>query len=237
MTPPDDIAAVEAALAILNENGFDIASPRDGDLDDLEQERFNAVANACRAYLSAAQEGREAAGRGPEKVEGGYLYKWVDADGEPHQFVHPSPYLVAATPAPAQPAARVVVKGLEWVEQAGNWIANVGFGTYWVDYDNGRWEWGFRLKFSPGNSTAVASEIEAKAAAQADYEKRISPHLASPTDADAVAPEGYALVPIKPTEAMISEGDRVMYGRYGCSFEVAPIYEAMLTAAKAGEDG
>lgn len=50
----DDIDAVEKALAVLNENGFDIASPRDGDLDDLEQERFNAIADACRAYSADA---------------------------------------------------------------------------------------------------------------------------------------------------------------------------------------
>lgn len=48
-----DLYAVEAAIAVLNDRGFNIASPRDGDLDDLEQERFNAITDGCRAYLSA----------------------------------------------------------------------------------------------------------------------------------------------------------------------------------------
>lgn len=46
-------------------------------------------------------------------------------------------------------------------------------------------------------------------------------------------PEGYVLVPREPTEEMIREGDEVMHGRYGCSFEVSPIYRAMLSAASA----
>lgn len=44
-------------------------------------------------------------------------------------------------------------------------------------------------------------------------------------------PSGWKLVPVEPTEEMIGEGDQVMYGRYGCSFEVAPIYDAMLAAS------
>lgn len=50
-------------------------------------------------------------------------------------------------------------------------------------------------------------------------------------------PEGWILVPVEPTEEMIGEGDRVMYGRYGCSFEVAPIYDAMLAASPTVEAG
>lgn len=47
---------------------------------------------------------------------------------------------------------------------------------------------------------------------------------------------GYVVVPVEPTEEMIGEGDRVMYGRYGCSFEVAPIYDAMIQAAQVPHD-
>lgn len=42
--------------------------------------------------------------------------------------------------------------------------------------------------------------------------------------------EGYAIAKIAPTRAMVKSGDEVMYGRYGCSFEVTPIYSAMLEA-------
>lgn len=44
-------------------------------------------------------------------------------------------------------------------------------------------------------------------------------------------------VPVKPTESMIAEGDAVMRGRYGCCFEVEPIWSAMLSAAPVREEG
>ena len=56
MTAPtelDDADAIEKALVILREHGIGVSSPRDGDLDDCEQERFNGVVDAFRAYLSA----------------------------------------------------------------------------------------------------------------------------------------------------------------------------------------
>jgi len=35
----------------------------------------------------------------------------------------------------------------------------------------------------------------------------------------------------EPNAEVIQAGDEVMYGRYGCSFEVRPIWQAMLDAA------
>jgi hypothetical protein len=53
-----------------------------------------------------------------------------------------------------------------------------------------------------------------------------------------LASAGYSIVPNEPTEVMIRAGDEVMYGRYGCSFEVSPIYRAMLAAlARQRHDG
>lgn len=40
----------------------------------------------------------------------------------------------------------------------------------------------------------------------------------------------------EPSESAVQAGDEVMYGRYGCSFEVRPIWQAMLDAA-ARENG
>lgn len=42
---------MKAVLAILNERGFNIGAPWDGDLDDLEMERFNAVQDAVGAAI------------------------------------------------------------------------------------------------------------------------------------------------------------------------------------------
>ena len=46
-----DDRAVEAAIAKFAEYGIEFASPRDGDLDDLELERYNAL---CLALTAAA---------------------------------------------------------------------------------------------------------------------------------------------------------------------------------------
>lgn len=44
-----DDRAVEAAIAKFAEYGIEFASPRDGDLDDLELERYNALSDALSA--------------------------------------------------------------------------------------------------------------------------------------------------------------------------------------------
>lgn len=46
---------IKAAMAILNAKGFNISAPWDGDLDDLEKERFRAVQDAIRAVLEVKQ--------------------------------------------------------------------------------------------------------------------------------------------------------------------------------------
>ena len=157
----------------------------------------SAAAWNRRAYLSAAQEGREAvAWRVKDFADGWILYHTEAAarsyaKGVGDAFIQP----LYTHPAPAQPAAQV------------------------VDID------------------ALAQEIRRVDGSNTLGAGALAEALAPCLSALAAVPEGYVLAPIEPTETMISEGDRVMYGRYGCSFEVAPIYEAMLTAAKAGEDG
>jgi hypothetical protein len=48
---------IEAAVAVLREHGIDIALPWEGDLDDLERERYEALHKA----LDAARVARETA--------------------------------------------------------------------------------------------------------------------------------------------------------------------------------
>lgn len=49
---------MQAALTVLNANGFNIGAPWDGDLDDLETERFHAVRNAISVALRLDREAR-----------------------------------------------------------------------------------------------------------------------------------------------------------------------------------
>jgi hypothetical protein len=49
-------AEIEAAAEEMNNHGIDISLPWDGDLDDLERERFDALV----AALEAAERVREA---------------------------------------------------------------------------------------------------------------------------------------------------------------------------------
>lgn len=49
---------MRAALSVLNQNGFNISAPWDGDLDDLENERFQAVRDAIGVVLRMDRERR-----------------------------------------------------------------------------------------------------------------------------------------------------------------------------------
>lgn len=233
MTPPDDIAAVEAALAILNENGFDIASPRDGDLDDLEQERFNAVANACRAYLSAAQEGREAVAWLTE----GYGYKRVFLEREAAEKLARGgdgtvlPLYTHHTP--PQPAAQVVVKEAVRQELADVEASLDDAISYLIDLAGAK-----PTPMSPQNCRIHIDHARMSA--------RNLAALASPTDADAaVVTEAQmkraAQAVVTEWKKMIEEmSPHMTAGSLARSF-VSPgnhrLIRAALTAAKAGEDG
>lgn len=50
-------AQMRAALTILAANGIQIAAPWDGDLDDLEMERFHALQDAISVVLRIEREG------------------------------------------------------------------------------------------------------------------------------------------------------------------------------------
>lgn len=65
---------------------------------------------------------------------------------------------------------------------------------------------------------------EARAAAQADYEARIRSALVPLASAGVTVPEGWVLMPVEPTEAMLDVGWRTISG---------PLYRAMLAARPA----
>ena len=45
--------AISEAARVLRVYGIDIALPWDGDLDDLERERYEGLVEACHAYIAA----------------------------------------------------------------------------------------------------------------------------------------------------------------------------------------
>ncbi|MGN6537590.1 MAG: hypothetical protein ACTHKQ_17910 [Mesorhizobium sp.] len=112
-------------------------------------------------------------------VDGGYLHEWIDADGEHHKYVHPTSL---AHPAPSGQA--MTVKPLEWwTASTGDIIADSLIGRYRLGKvaanENYRLETpdGLMEKPSPDYYWPKA---EAKAAAQADYERRILSAIAHP---------------------------------------------------------
>lgn len=48
--PPREKHALVAAASAFEERGIQFAMPWEGDLDDLERERYQALVEACRAY-------------------------------------------------------------------------------------------------------------------------------------------------------------------------------------------
>lgn len=51
-----NIEIIKAAVEVLNRHGFNIADPSEGDLDDLERERFEAVSSAIEAALKKTSD-------------------------------------------------------------------------------------------------------------------------------------------------------------------------------------
>jgi hypothetical protein len=90
---------------------------------------------------------------------------------------------LSRTPNPAVNVG-AVVKALEWKEEADCDAALTPFGAYRVGWRRGRVSWGFSNDVSDGQYEWPGGESknieEAKAAAQADYEKRILSALTSP---------------------------------------------------------
>ncbi|MCQ8781704.1 hypothetical protein [Mangrovibrevibacter kandeliae] len=129
----------------------------------------------------------------------------------------------------AQPApAPVAVKALEWNDHGdGDSYAISVVGSYHVARER---EGGFPWDLPCGEEGYAASEEAARAACQADFEERIRSALS-----DARVPEGWRLVPEKPTEAMIEAGGSVLVA--GLSTEegadMEEVYRTMLAAAPA----
>jgi hypothetical protein len=57
--PPPDGYALGQAAEIMRRHGINIYLPWEASLDDLEQEQFDAFAEACRAYRAALATRRE----------------------------------------------------------------------------------------------------------------------------------------------------------------------------------
>lgn len=79
-------------------------------IKNLGEPERSAFWKAVSGRDEASRALLEAAPAAPVGGEAGYLYTWVDADGETHRFVHPSPYLTRAPeigPRIAAPASPV----------------------------------------------------------------------------------------------------------------------------------
>ncbi|TWC17114.1 hypothetical protein FBY06_11838 [Pseudomonas sp. SJZ085] len=73
----------------------------------------------------------------------------------------------------------------------------------------------------------IAAELYVRGADGAEAYEELTSVLADPPAPVAVAPEGWKLVPIEPTELMIRRGDQ------NYSWSVAKIYKAMIEDAPA----
>jgi hypothetical protein len=130
------------------------------------------------------------------------------------------------------------VKPLEWIEhQREEWHANSIVGQYSVGLIGERWT--FILRRISGDNlyderfTWLASEAEAKAAAQADYASRILSALVPSPPTGEVA-EGFVLVPREPTREMMDGGTDAYEAAWPDQYSAIGIrnaYRAMLAAA------
>ena len=103
-------------------------------------------------------------------------------------------------------AGKPVVKGLEWGLINGWWFAPTAEGQKYIVRASsatnfkGQWLWGLGVETYDLEPSLDA----AKAAAQADYERRVISALSTPADIEPVSvPEGWQLVPKRPTEDML----------------------------------
>lgn len=208
------------------------------------------VRSIIRAYLSTAQEGREAARIGDAVLDWMVRHGFLDGDSEYYarDAIEVLDELID-DPAPAQPAAQVVVNGLRWPPECprGQRVHGRGAPFDGVEYciahyggshgDDTVYRWAApKSKWSEPFDSFDA----AKAAAQADYDKRILSALASPTDADAA---GW----VKDAEALIlspsPEEASIIYGPLSHEYLITLLAErdaiirVALTAAKGGDDG
>ena len=84
----------------------------------------------------------------------------------------------------ALPAVGVIVKPLEWRKHPVGIVASTGQGASYIVDDRGDFRPKF-IRWPSGNfAPDIGSLVEAKAAAQADYERRILSALTTPQGAD-----------------------------------------------------
>jgi hypothetical protein len=111
---------------------------------------------------------------------------------------------------------------LQWHEDHRVAIQKIGPGTIPTWVCDG---WAVHAAITKGHAATVSPSADVAASlVQAAVSERAGVGAV-------IVPEGWKLVPVEPTGAMLHAGDEVMMGRYGCSFEVAPIYAAMLDAS------
>lgn len=133
---------------------------------------------------------------------------------------------------PAPPTAEAVgvqVKALEWVKHpsADLWRATTLVGQYDVSGIVSPAIWQFKpWDNGPWTDGEAADPKAAMARAQADYEARIRSAL-SATPGEVVAPEGWTLVPVEPTEEMLAAGWANCKG----AGNVGGVFAAMLAAS------
>lgn len=125
------------------------------------------------------------------------------------------------------------VRGLVWKHGNGGSIiadSEVGRFMVWPHYKkDGRWFW----TIVGDNASATTSEAKGKAASQAEFARRVLDgiDMGGAVQGQVAVPEGWALVPIEPTEEMHEAGEFVPRGIGSCPPSVGNVYRAMIAAA------
>ena len=137
----------------------------------------------------------------------------------------------ALSAAEPQPAPSVAVKALEWSdEDNGDFIAQSIVGWYHIGLPHLTWN----LMTPNGDVPSFNTLKEAKAAAQADYEARVSSALSAQVQ-EVAGDEEWQIVPKHPTGSMI-EAVVSMVDDDAPHLFLLNLYRAMLAAAPAKQE-
>lgn len=141
-------------------------------------------------------------------------------------------YECRALYAEPQPAPSVAVKALEWSdEDNGDFIAQSIVGWHHIGLPHLTWN----LMTPNGDVQSFNTLKEAKAAAQADYEARVSSALSAQVQ-DVAGDEEWQTVPKHPTGKMIDAVVSMVDGDAPHPF-ILNLYRAMLAVAPAKQEG